>query len=132
MLSSRPLLQVMPQPGRNARGGEDEDPVEVRALGADGLDVALELFPQPLPLDGAGEHDDVGGGQGNEPDRERQLAGQVGTEGLEVTSLISASRYRPGGRKYVAGDAPFGHLPAQVLERVVLVVRGHASQGEPD
>lgn len=90
-----PLLQIVPQPGRNVLDGEDEDPVDVRPLGADGPDVALEFCPQAVPLDGAGEHDDVGGGQRKEPDRERQLGGQVSTEGLEVASLIPAVRHRP-------------------------------------
>ena len=90
------------------------------------------FVPQPLPLDGTGEHDDVGGGECEEPDRERQFGGQVRTEGLEVASLISAGRHRPGGRNHVGGDAPLGHLAAQVLERMVLVVRGHAPKGEPD
>ena len=65
--------------------------------------------------------------------RSRTAARRPGRSGRSRSRVPDPGRrHRPGGRYHVAGNAPLGHLAAQVLERVVLVVRGHAPQGEPD
>jgi hypothetical protein len=51
--------------------------------------------------------------------REGQFLHQIGTERLEVPSLIPTSGHRAGGGQNVACDPPLRHFAAQVLKGVV-------------
>jgi hypothetical protein len=85
--------------------GEEVDALHRRALRADRLCVRLDLGLQLAALKRAGEDHGVRRRQSKEACGEPQAAREVGMEGLEVATLITANCHRPGRRKEVAGES---------------------------